>query len=49
MPKAKRKTTPKARKHKPDFAQTAFSIFQKAPSVSHKMSSHRHTRSGRGK
>jgi hypothetical protein len=46
--KTKRKSkAPSQRKEKPDFAQTAFSVFQKATGV--KVSSQRHSRSGRGK
>jgi hypothetical protein len=48
MPKAKRKTkASKPRKEKRAFAQTAFSVFQKATGV--KPTPQRHGRSGRGK
>jgi hypothetical protein len=52
MPKAKRKSKTQPRKEKRDFAQTAFSVFQKATGVKQSKSPHsaqRHTRSGRGK
>jgi hypothetical protein len=46
--KAKRKAKAQSpRKEKRDFAQTAFSVFQKATGV--KVNSQRHSRSGRGK
>jgi hypothetical protein len=48
MPKTKSRPKPKQpRKEKRDFAQTAFSVFQKGTGV--KVSSQRHSRSGRGK
>jgi hypothetical protein len=43
----KRKSKNQPRKEKRDFAQTAFSVFQKSTGV--KVSSQRHSRSGRGK
>jgi hypothetical protein len=47
MPKTKRKSKTNPRKEKRDFAQTAFSVFQKATRA--KVNSQRHSRSGRGK
>jgi hypothetical protein len=47
MPKTKRKAKTNPRKEKRDFAQTAFSVFQKATRA--KVNSQRHSRSGRGK
>jgi hypothetical protein len=45
--KAKPKNRPNPKRGKRDFAQTAFSVFQKTTGV--KVSSQRHSRSGRGK
>jgi hypothetical protein len=47
MPKSKRSPKVKPRKEKRDFAQTAFSVFQKATGI--KAKPQRHSRSGRGK
>jgi len=47
MPKPKRKPKTQPRKEKRDFAQTAFSVFQKATGV--KVMAQRHSRSSRGK
>jgi hypothetical protein len=47
MPKSKRKSKTQPRKEKRDFAQTAFSVFQKATGV--KVKAQRHSRSRRGK
>jgi hypothetical protein len=50
MPKAKRKVN-KSRKEKPDFAQTAFSVFQKATGIkgTRQSAQRSQSRSGRGK
>jgi hypothetical protein len=50
MPKTKRSPKNK-RKEKRDFAQTAFSVFQKATGAkpNARQSAQRHSRSGRGK
>jgi hypothetical protein len=49
MPKSKRKSKTEPRKEKRDFAQTAFSVFQKATGIKTRHSTQRHSRSGRGK
>jgi hypothetical protein len=51
MPKAKRsQKASKPRKEKPDFAQTAFSVFQKATGTKARQPAQRsQSRSGRGK
>jgi hypothetical protein len=52
MSKPKRKSKTKPRKDKRDFAQTAFSVFQKATGIKQsqaRQSAQRHSRSGRGK